>query len=138
MAEIPLEPRVVALLLAEDAFHDDRGRTHVHGIFDSITASKFPMFTSFKVFVAFKGTKSGIYQSMIRLVDSLDNKLAETELITFEVTEFKGHNLFINLKIDLPSPQLYNIKVFVDGIERLEVPLLVRQHRAALPPWFKI
>jgi hypothetical protein len=138
MAEAPLEPRVIALLLAEDAFHDDRGRTHVHGIFDSITTSKFPMFTSFKVFVAFKGTKSGTYQSVIRLLDSLDNKLAETELLTFEVSEFKGHNLFINLRIELPTPQLYKIKLFVDGIERLEVPLMVRQHKAALPPWFRM
>jgi len=138
MAEDPLEPRVIALLLAEDAFHDDRGRTHVHGVFDSITTSNFPMFTSFKVFAAFKGTKRGTYQAVIRLLDSLDNKLAETELITFEVTEFKGHNLFINLRMEFPSPQLYMIKLFVDGIERLEIPLMVRQHKAALPPWFKL
>ncbi len=138
MVEAHLEPRVIALLLAEDVFHDDRGRTHVHGIFDSITTFKFPMFTSFKVFAAFKGTTGGTYQAMVRLVDSLDNKLAETELLTFEVSELKGHNLFINLRIELPTPQLYKIKLFVDGIERLEIPLMVRQHKAALPPWFRM
>ena len=137
MTQAPLEPRVIALLLAQDAFHDDHGRTHLHGIFDSITASQFPLFTTFMVFVAFKGTQSGTYQSVVRLLDSLDNKLAETKQITFEVTEFKGHNLFINLRISFPDPQLYKIKLFVDGIERLEFPLMVRKLTAALQPWFR-
>lgn len=133
MAEPLLEPRISALLVAQDAFRDERGRTHVHGIFDTIASPKFPLITSFVVFVAFKGTKRGTYQSMVRLVDSLENKRAETEQMTFEVSEFKGHNMFINLGIQFPSPQLYRIKLFVDGIERLEMPLMVRQVEAVPP-----
>lgn len=133
MAEVPLEPRITALLVAQDAFKDDRGRTHVHGIFDNIGAPKFPIVTSFMVFASFKGTKHGTYQAMIRLLDSLDNKLVETEPMTFEVTEFKGHNWFINLGVQFPSPQLYKIKLFVDGKERLEMPLMIRQVEAAPP-----
>ena len=127
------EPMIAALLVAQDAFRDERGRVHVHGIFDNIASPKFPVVTSFMVFVAFKGTKRGSYQAMIQLVDSLGNKLVETEQLVFEVTEFKGHNLFINLNIRLPSPQLYKIKLFVDGIPRLELPLMVRQVEAAPP-----
>ena len=133
MAEVLPEPRISALLVAQDAFKDERGRIHVHGIFDNIASPKFPLVTGFMVFVAFKGTKRGTYQAMVRLLDSLDNKLAETEQVTFELTEFKGHNLFINLGIRLPSPQLYKIKLFVDGIERLDMPLMVRQVEAAPP-----
>ena len=133
MAQAPLEPRVIALLIAQDAFKDDRGRTHVHGIFDNIATPKFPVVTSFMVFAAFKGTKQGTYQAKVEIVDSLGNKLAETEQMVFEVTEFKGHNWFINLGINFPSHQLYKIKLFVDGIERLEVPLMVRQVEAAPP-----
>ncbi len=133
MAEVPSEPRISALLVAQDAFRDERGRTHVHGIFDTLASPKFPLTTSFMVFVAFKGTKAGTYQAMVRLLDSLDTKLVETEQMTFEVTEFKGHNLFINLGICFPSPQLYKIKLFVDGVPRLEIPLMVRQVEAAPP-----
>jgi len=133
MSEVSPEPRISALLVAQDAFRDERGRTHVHGIFDTLVSPKFPLTTRFMVFVAFKGTKMGTYQAMIRLLDSLDNKLAETEQMTFEVSEFKGHNLFINLGIRFPSPQLYKIKLFVDGIERLEMPLMVRQVEGTPP-----
>ena len=127
MVQAPLEPRIVALLIAQDAFRDDRGRTHVHGIFDNIASPKFPLVTGFMVFIVFKGVKQGTYQAMVQLVDSLGNKLAKTEQVVFEVTEFKGHSWFINLGVKFPSPQLYRIKLFVDGIERLEVPLMVRQ-----------
>jgi len=133
MAEVHLEPRISALLVAQDAFRDERGRIHVHGIFDNIASPKFPLTTSFMVFVAFRGTKRGNYQAMVRLLDSLDNKLVETEQMRFEVTEFKGHNLFIKLGVRLASPQLYKIKLFVDGIERLDMPLMVRQVEATPP-----
>jgi len=135
MTEVFLEPRISALLVAQDAFRDERGRVHVHGVFDNIASPKFPVTTRFMVFVAFRGTKKGTYQAMVRLLDSLDDKLVETEQMTFEVTEFKGHNLFINLGISFPSPQLYKIKLFVDGIERLEVPLMIRQVEVT-PPQF--
>ncbi len=133
MVEVPSEPRISALLVAQDAFRDERGRTHVHGIFDNIASPKFPLVTSFMVFVVFKGTQRGTYQAMVRLLDSLGNKLIETEQMTFEVTEFKGHSWFISLGVNFPSPQLYKIKLFVDGIEQLEMPLMVRQIEAAPP-----
>ena len=133
MVETLPEPRVIALLVAQDAFKDERGRTHIHGIFDNIASPKFPLVTGFMVFIAFKGTKQGTYQAMIQLVDSLGNKLVQTEQVVFEVTEFKGHNWFVSLGINFPSPQLYKIKLFVDGIPRLEVPLMVRQVEAAPP-----
>lgn len=133
MAEAPSEPRVSALLVAQDAFRDEHSRTHVHSIFDTIASPKFPLVTAFMVFVQFKGTKHGTYQAMIKIVDSLGNKLIQTEQITFEVNAFKGHNWFVRLGLKFPSPQLYKIKLFVDGIERLEVPLMVRQLEAAQP-----
>jgi hypothetical protein len=133
MEDVFLEPRISALLVAQDAFRDERGRIHVHGIFDNLASPKFPVTTNFVVFVAFRGTKRGSYQAMVRLLDSLDNKMVETEQMFFDVTEFKGHNLFINMSIGFPSPQLYKIKLFVDGIERLEMPLMVRRAEAAPP-----
>lgn len=105
----------------------------MHGIFDTLASPKFPLITSFMVFVAFKGTKMGTYQAMIQVLDSLENKLAQTEQMPFEVTEFKGHHLFINLGIRLPIPQLYKIRLFIDGIPRLDMPLMVRQTEVDQP-----
>ncbi len=133
MTEAPLEPRIVALLVAQDAFKDDRGRTHVHGIFDNITAPKLPIVIRFMIFIAFKGTKQGTYQAMIKLVDSLGNTVIQTEQVVLEVSEYKGHNWFANLGVRFASPQLYRIKLIVDGVERLEVPLMVRQVEVTPP-----
>jgi len=133
MVEDSLEPRIAALLVAQDAFKDERGRIHVYGIFDTLASPKFPLITSFMIFVAFKGTKMGTYQAMIQVLDSLEDKLAQTEQMTFEVSEFKGHHLFINLGIRLPSPQLYRIRLFVDGVPRLDMPLMVRQAEVTPP-----
>ncbi len=131
MAEA-LEPKVAALLVANDAFRDERGRVHVHGVFDTIMATQFPANIGFTIFVSFKGSRQGTYQAMVQILDSLNAPLVKTEAMTFEVSELKGHNLFLNINARFPAPQLYKIKLFVDGIERLEIPLMVRQ--AAAPP----
>jgi len=133
MDEVLLEPRIVAMLVAQDAFNDDRGRTHVYGIFDNIAAPAFPIATSFMVFAAFKGTKQGTHQAMIKLVDSLGNVLTQTEQVVLEVTEYKGHNWFARFGVRFPSPQMYRIQLIVNGIQRLEVPLMVRQAEVEPP-----
>jgi hypothetical protein len=130
--EADLEPRVAALLIAQDAFRDDRGRTHVIGIFDTIEAPAYPLAASFMIFCHFKGTKQGTYQGMVRLKDSLDNILAQTEQLTFEVTELKAHDFFIGMGVRLPGPALYKVELVVDGIPRLWVPLMAREGKG--PP----
>jgi len=47
--------QITALLVAQDAFEDNRGRTHIIGVFDSIGAPKFPVNISFMVYCAIKG-----------------------------------------------------------------------------------
>jgi hypothetical protein len=133
MNEVQLEPRVVAMIVAQDAFNDVHGRTHVYAIFDNIVAPAFPVVTSFMVFAAFKGTKQGTHQAMIKIVDSLGNVLAQTEQLPFEISEYKGHNWFAKFGMRFPSPQMYRIQLFVDGIQRLEVPLMARQAELAPP-----
>jgi hypothetical protein len=130
--EADLEPRVAALLIAQDAFRDDRGRTHVIGIFDTIEAPAYPLLANFMIFCHFKGTRQGTYQGMVRLKDSLDNILAQTQQLTFEVTELKAHDFFIGMGVRLPGPALYKVELVVDGIPRLWVPLMAREGKA--PP----
>jgi len=130
--KIDLEPSVAALLIAQDAFRDERGRTHVIGIFDTIEAPAYPLAANFMIFCHFKGSRQGTYQGMVRFKDSLDNILAQTEQLTFEVTQSKAHNFFIGMGVRLPGPALYTVELVVDGIPRLSVPLMARQGKG--PP----
>lgn len=121
-----MEAQVTALLVAQDAFRDDRGRTHVIGIFDSITTDKFPINISLMVFCAIKG--AGTHRALVRIEDSLGDKMAESEPIDVEVTPQKGgHQLFLRFAITLKASGLYKVLAFLDGVREIEHPLFVRQ-----------
>ena len=93
---MPKQPQqvaqVTALLVAQDAFKDDRGRTHVIGIFDTIGAPKFPVNISFMVYCAIKG--EGTHTALLRVEDSLGDRIAESGPMIAEVTPQKGHQIF--------------------------------------------
>lgn len=132
--ETDLEPRIAALLIASDAFNDDRGRTHVIGIFDTIEAPAYPLLANFMIFCHFKGTRHGTYQGMVRVTDTLGEILAQTEQSTFEVTEFKGHSWFLGMGVRFPGPGLYRVELVVDAISRLWVPLMAREGKGPSLP----
>jgi hypothetical protein len=126
---MPKEPQLVAqitaLLVAQDAFKDDRNRTHVIGIFDSIAAPKFPLNVSFKVYCAVKG--QGTHTALITVEDSLGDKIAQSQPMAVEVTQQKGHEIFMGFGLTLKAPGLYRIIAFLDGIKEIEHPLYVRE-----------
>lgn len=120
-----LQAQVTALLVAQDAFKDDRGRTHVIGIFDTIGAPKFPVNIGFRVFCAIKG--EGTHTALLRVEDSLKDRIAESEPMVVEVTQQKGHEIFFGFGLTLKAPGLYRIIAFLDGIREIEHPLFVRE-----------
>ena len=117
--------QVTALLVAQDAFLDTRGRTHVIGIFDTIGAPKFPFNISFMVYCAVKG--EGTHTALLRIEDSLGDKIAESQPIIAEVTHQKSHQIFFGFGITIKAPGLYRILAFLDGIKEIEHPLFVRE-----------
>jgi len=120
--------QVTALLVAQDAFQDNRGRTHVIGIFDTIGATKFPFNASFMVFCAIKG--EGTHTALLKIEDSLGDTIAESEPMIAEVTHQKGHQIFFGFGLTLKAPGLYRINAFLDGIKEIEHPLYVREEHA--------
>ncbi|OGO04951.1 MAG: hypothetical protein A2Y60_05430 [Chloroflexi bacterium RBG_13_54_9] len=120
-----MEAQVTALIVAQDAFKDQRGRTHIIGIFDNIGASKFPVNVSFMVFCAIKGT--GTHIALLRIEDSLGDRIAESEPMNVEVTPQKGHEIFSGFGVTLRAPGLYKVVAFLDGIKEIEYPLFVRE-----------
>lgn len=132
---MPKQPQLVAqvtaLLVAQDAFQDNRGRTHVIGIFDTIGAPTFPVNIGFMVYCAIKG--EGTHTALLRVEDSLGDEIAKSEPMIAEVTLQKGHQIFIGFGLTLKAPGLYRIIAFLDGIKEIEHPLFVREEPRAKP-----
>lgn len=128
-----MEAHITALLMAQDAFKDDRKRSHIHGIFDSLGALSFPVVIPFVVYCRLVG--QGTHTVFVRIIDSLEEVLIKTDALPVEVTFSKGHELFLQLAVQFKAQGLYTIQAFVDGIPQLEVPLYVRHAPApqALP-----
>lgn len=130
---MPKQPQLVAqitaLLVAQDAFQDNRGRTHIIGVFDTIGAPKFPVNISFMTYCAIKG--QGTHTALLRVEDSLGDKIAESEPIIVEVTLQKGHQIFFGFGLTLKAPGLYRVLAFLDGIKEIEHPLFIREEPVA-------
>lgn len=133
---MPKQPQLVAqitaLLVAQDAFKDKRERTHVIGIFDTIGATKFPVNISFMVYCAIKG--EGTHIVLLRVEDSLGEKIAESKPMPAEVTPQKGHEIFFGFGLALKAPGLYRVIAFLDGIKEIEHPLFIREEAAKPGP----
>lgn len=117
--------QVTALLVAQDAFQDTRGRTHVIGIFDTLGAPKFPFNVSFMVYCAVKG--EGTHTVLLKIENSLGDKIAESKPMIAEVTHQKSHQIFFGFGLTIKSPGLYKLIACLDGIPEIEHPLFVRE-----------
>lgn len=120
--------QVTALLVAQDAFQDNRGRTHVIGIFDTIGAPQFPLNVSFIVYCAIKG--EGTHTTLIKIENSLGDKIAESKPMIAEVTIQKSHQIFARFGVGIKAPGLYKVIAFLDGIKEIEHPLFIREEQA--------
>ena len=126
-----LRAQVTALLVAQDAFKDERGRTHIIGVFDTVGAAGFPLNISFMVYCAIKG--QGTHTALIRLENSLGDRVAESEPVVMEVTQQKGHQIFNGFGVTFKAPGLYRVIAFLDGIKEIEHPLFVRERDPSKP-----
>ena len=120
--QLPL--RLSAMVICQDAFRDDRGRTHLYGVFENLNANGFPVQTQFVVWCSVRGR--GTARLVLKIVDTLDQSVAVTEPLIAEVTPFKAHEFFCGFNVQLAGAGLYRVQAFVDGIPSGEVPLMVR------------
>ena len=116
--------RLSAMVICQDAFRDDRGRTHLYGVFENLNASGFPVQTQFVVWCSVRGR--GTARLVLKVVDTLEQSVAVTEPLIAEVTPFKAHEFFCGFNVQLAGAGLYRVQAFVDGIPSGEVPLMVR------------
>ena len=119
------EARLTALLVAQDAFKDVQGRIHIYGIFDTLSADRFPITLTFRVFCRVHG--EGNHTVYVKIVDSLDDKLVDTPAMPCEVSPIKGHDLFLAFGVAFKSQGRYRVQASLDGVMELETPLMIRQ-----------
>ena len=123
--------RLSAMVICQDAFRDDRGRTHLHAVFDNLNANGFPVNAQFMVWCSVRGR--GAERLVLKIMDTLEQTIAVTEPLITEVTPFKAHEFFFGFNVSLAGAGLYRVTAYVDGIPAMEVPLMVR-HAPAVPP----
>ena len=116
---------LTAVVITQDAFRDERGRTHLIGIFDRLSTQSFPLTAEFMVWCNIKGHGTGTIR--LRLIDAENAELVTTDPLAVEVTPFKGHEWFLTLRTTFPSAGLYKLVALVDHEPQLEVPLMVWQ-----------
>ena len=116
--------RLSAMVICQDAYRDDRGRTHLYGVFENLNANGFPVQTQFVVWCSVRGR--GTARMVLKIVDTLDQSVAVTEPMIAEVTPFKAHEFFCGFNVQLAGAGLYRVQAFIDGIPSGEVPLMVR------------
>ena len=122
---------LTAVVITQDAFRDERGRTHLIGIFDRLSTQSFPLTAEFMVWCNIKGHGMGTVR--LRLIDAESGELVLTDPLVAEVTPFKGHEWFLTLRTTFPSAGLYKLVALVDDEPQLEVPLMVWQADETTP-----
>jgi hypothetical protein len=121
-----------SMVICQDAFRDDRGRTHLHGVFENLNASGFPVASQFVVWCCARGR--GTARLVLKIVDTLEQTIVVTEPLIAEVTPFKAHEFFCGFNLQLAGAGLYRVQAFIDGIPAMEVPLMVRLAPPQPPP----
>ena len=122
---------LTAIVITQDAFRDERGRTHLIGIFDRLSTQSFPLTAEFMVWCNIKGHGTGTIH--LRLIDAESAALLTTDPLVVEVTPFKGHEWFLTMRTTFPSTGLYKLVALVDNEPQLEVPLMVWQTGETAP-----
>ena len=133
-ADLVDRPRGVyltAIVITQDTFRDERGRTHLIGIFDRLSTQSFPLTAEFMVWCNIKGHGTGTIH--LRLIDAESAALLTTDPLVVEVTPFKGHEWFLTVRTTFPSAGLYKLVALVDNEPQLEVPLMVWQTGETAP-----
>ena len=123
--------RLSAMVICQDAYRDDRGRTHLYGVFENLNANGFPVQAQFVVWCSVRGR--GTARMVLKIVDTLDQSVAVTEPMIAEVTPFKAHEFFCGFNVQLAGAGLYRVQAFIDGIPSGEVPLMVRMGQPVPP-----
>ncbi|MFA5142764.1 MAG: hypothetical protein WC522_01175 [Candidatus Omnitrophota bacterium] len=125
-----IKPNLQFSVLCDDVRREDNGKFILIGLFEAISAKKFPA-THPVVFVANRWCKgSGEFTQRIRIVSSRDNSIVfQTDEQDFELADIDRHHTLISRfnNIAFPNAGKYWVEVLLDGELVINYPVILNE-----------
>lgn len=125
-----IKPNLQFSVLCDDVRREENGKFMLMGLFESISAKRFPA-THPVLFVANRWCKGeGAFRQKIRIVNSKDgSKIFETGDQPFGLKGIDSHHTLVSKinNVSFPSPGKYWVEVFLDDDLVLNYPIILRE-----------
>jgi len=125
-----IKPNLQFSVLCDDVRREDNGKFMLIGLFEAISAKKFPA-THPTLFIATRWCKgSGSFVQKIRIVNPVDNSLIfQTDEQVFELGDIDRHHTLISRFNNLifPNAGKYWLEVLLDGELVINYPIMLSE-----------
>jgi hypothetical protein len=125
-----IKPNLQFSVLCDDVRQENNGKFMLIGLFEAISAKKFPA-THQTLFVANRWCKGeGTFTQMIRIVNPRDKSIIfQTDDQVFELGDIDRHHTLISRFNNLvfPEPGKYWVEILLDKELLLNYPILLKE-----------
>ena len=125
-----IKPNLQFSVLCDDVRREENGKFMLIGLFESVSAKKYPA-THPTMFVVNRWCKGeGTCRQKIRILDSMDRKIVfETGDQEFELKDIDAHHTLISRfnHLVFRAPGKYWVEVMLDGELVLNYPIMLRE-----------
>lgn len=125
-----IKPNLQFSVLCDDVRREDNGKFMLIGLFEAISAKKFPAKHP-ALFVANRWCKGeGAFTQKIRIVNSKDNSLIfQTDEQAFDLADIDRHHTLMSRFNNLifPNPGKYWLEVLLDGELVINYPIILNE-----------
>jgi len=133
-----IKPNLQFSVVCDDVRREDNGKFMLLGLFEAISASKFPA-THPALFVANRWCKGeGPFTQKIRIVNSKDQKVVfQTDDQPFELKDINAHHTMISKFNNLVFPEAgkYWVEILLNGELFLNYPIILNKSELKAPPF---
>lgn len=125
-----INPNLQFSVLCDDVRREENGKFMLIGLFESVSAKKYPA-THQTMFVVNRWCKGeGAFRQKIRILDSMDQKIVfQTNDQEFELKDIDAHHTLISRfnHLVFQAPGKYWVEVMLDGELVLNYPIMLRE-----------
>ena len=125
-----IKPNLQFSVVCDDVKREDNGKFLLLGLFEAISAKKFPA-THPTLFIMDRWCKGeGKFSQKLRIVNSKDRAIVfQTDDQPFELSDIDAHHTLISKvnNIVFPSPGKYWVEILLGGDLVLNYPLILKE-----------
>jgi hypothetical protein len=134
MTMIKINPDLQFSVLCDDVRREDNGKFMLLGLFEAISAQKFPALHH-SMFIANQWVKGeGAFDQEIFIINSRDKSVIfKTDKQHFELPGIDAHHTLISrfANLEFPEPGKYWIEIVLDGKLVINYPMILKQIQEA-------